>query len=275
MAAAQRPLTLEELREAVSIRPGETSWDASKIVNDMLRSLLDSCGSLVAIDEEHLTVHFAHHSVKQHLLSEPLCLEMRKYHINIREADLYLGDVTVIYLNMGIFDRQLAKAESTTLLQPRNYPSAILGGSLPQSNIANRLAVRLLKNRESPRLDIHSQLKIAAGIVDRSGDQLQLAHPFLQYAQDYWLFHTRAFRLTRVPGYHLWRCLIDENAKKIVDLPWAPENWLDFGDKYMTWIMQNEHWALIDRTLARSTVKVPAYSIAQHFLEFLAKKARI
>ncbi|MCJ1461962.1 hypothetical protein MMC07_000562 [Pseudocyphellaria aurata] len=272
LAAAQRPLTLEELREAVSIRPGVTSWDASKIVNDMLRSLLDSCGSLVAIDEEYLTVHFAHHSVKQHLLSKPSCSEMMEYHVDIQEADLYLGDVTVTYLNLGGFDRQLAKAESTKTWQSRHFPSAILGGSLPRSNIANRLAVRLLKNREGPTLDIHSQLKVAAGIVDRSEDQHQLAHSFLQYAQDYWLFHTRAFRTTRVPGYHLWQCLIDENFDKIIDLPWAPENWHDLGDKYMTWIMQNEHWALIKQTVARIAVKEQVHPTNKHFLKFLEKK---
>lgn len=40
VVAAQRPLTLEELREAVSIEPGKKSWDASRLVNDMLRSLI-------------------------------------------------------------------------------------------------------------------------------------------------------------------------------------------------------------------------------------------
>lgn len=51
VAAAQRLLTLEELCEATSVKPGETAWDASKVVNNMLKSLLDSCGSLVAVDD--------------------------------------------------------------------------------------------------------------------------------------------------------------------------------------------------------------------------------
>lgn len=115
VAAAQRPLILDELHEAVSVKPGEISWDASKLVNDMLRSLSDSCSSLVVVDEEHLTVHFAHHSVKQHLLSEPTDPDMEKYHINVQESDLHLGDIIVTYLNYKVFDWQLTKANSTVL----------------------------------------------------------------------------------------------------------------------------------------------------------------
>jgi ankyrin repeat domain-containing protein 50 len=63
VAAAQRPLTSEELRDAISVVPGETAWNVQKLVNDM-RNTLDGCGSLLVVDEEHSTVHFAHHSVR-------------------------------------------------------------------------------------------------------------------------------------------------------------------------------------------------------------------
>lgn len=39
VAAAQRRSTLDELGEAISITPGDTSWDRSKLVNDLIRSL--------------------------------------------------------------------------------------------------------------------------------------------------------------------------------------------------------------------------------------------
>ena len=88
VAAAQRPLTLEEFCEAVSVEPGETSWDAGKLVNDMLRSLSGCCGSLVTIDEEDLTVYSIYHSVKQHLLSEPADIDLGRYHTTLTEADV-------------------------------------------------------------------------------------------------------------------------------------------------------------------------------------------
>lgn len=122
----RRPLTLEGLGEAVSVEPDITKWGVSKLVDDILKSLLDSCSSLIAVDEEHLAVHFTHHSVKQHLLSEPMDSDIRKCHINMKKADLYLGDIIVTYLNYGIFDQQLTKAKSRLHPQVVNYPSANL-----------------------------------------------------------------------------------------------------------------------------------------------------
>ena len=247
LAAAQRPLTLEELREAISVEPGETKWDVSNVVNDMLKTLLDSCGSLVAVDEEHLTVHFAHHSVKQHLLSEPRDSEVREYHIGLKEADLYLGDIIVTYLNFGIFDRQLTKANSSPLPQAINYPSAILG-SLSQSNVANKLAVKLLKSMGDSRLDIQNQLKTAAGLLDESKEQTQTAYSFLPYAQEYWLFHTKAFTPGRFRGYSLWKRLA-EGKVGTVRLPWESTAHINGGIEWMKWSLQNKHWALIDQGL--------------------------
>ena len=253
VAAAQRPLTVEELREAVSVEPGEEKWDASKLVNEMLKSLLDCCGSLVNVDEEHLTVHFAHHSVKQYLLSEPTDSEMRKYHINMKHADLYLGGVIVTYLNFGIFDQRLTKTNQTIQPQVINYPLAILGG-LSRSSIANKLAVRLLKSRGDSRIDIQSQLRTAAGIVDRSKEPTQPSHFFLSYAQEYWLFHTKAFGPGRVPdsaNYYQWRNLVDGRVNVVK----MPRQWTEHNNESMKtiermkWSIQIEHWALIVRLL--------------------------
>ena len=277
VAAAQRPLTLEELREAVSVEPGETKWDASKLVNDMLKSLLESCGSLLDVDEEHLTVHFAHHSVKQYLLSEPRDSDLRTYHIDTRDADLYLGDVIVTYLNLGLFDQRLTKANSPMLPQVPNYPSAILG-SLPGPDFASKWAMKLLKSRGDSRLDIHSQLKTAAGIVGGSKEQTQPAHPFLSYAQEYWLFHTKVFHPSTHPRYPLWQRLINEEVKAI-NLPWAPKKWDAFGDEYMKWVIQNKHWALIDESLVKLnsidkySVKLEPTKARQTLLNFLEKNA--
>ncbi|MCJ1463906.1 hypothetical protein MMC07_002515 [Pseudocyphellaria aurata] len=270
IAIAQRPLTLEELREAVSVRPGDTSWNASNMVNDMLRLILHSCGSLVSVDEEHLTVHFTHHSVRQHFLSVSTDPKVKEYHINLKEADLRLGEIIVTYLNFDIFDLQVVKTESTMVPQLKNYPSAILDGILTQSNLANKLAMKILKSRGGSRVDIHHQLGTAARIAGGS-KQVPLAHPFFPYAQEFWLFHTKAFSPTRVAEYSLWQRLIDGRAA-IIELPWSPKKWYDFDDEYLKWIIQNEHWALIDLSLARLT-EVSSYSpTTKLLLEFLENR---
>lgn len=137
----------------------------------------------------------------------------------MKEADVYLGDIIFADLDFDVFDRQLAKAKSPVLLRVKDYPSAILGASLPQSNIANRLAGRLMKGVGDSELDIDSQFKKAAGILDGSNEQVQTAHIFLPYAQEYWLFQTRFSRPARVVEYSLWQCLIDGKINTILEFP--------------------------------------------------------
>jgi hypothetical protein len=63
---AKRPLTVDELREVLSVELGQKSLDWSKLPNNIDRILVD-CGGLTFVDEEENTVHYVHHSVKQHL----------------------------------------------------------------------------------------------------------------------------------------------------------------------------------------------------------------
>lgn len=230
----------------------------------MFRSLLDSCGSLIAADEEHRTVHFTHHSVKTYLLSNPTNSDLRNYHINIKEADVSLGEIAVTYLNLGIFNRQLATINSMLQPQAINYPSIVLG-SLPQSSYANRLAVKLLRSRRNFKLDIHSQLKSAAIIIEESKAETQTAHFFLSYAQDYWLFHTKSYKPSRVAGSALWQRLINEEVETI-KLPWTS------SDEKMRWAMQNEHQALIHQSLLDFKLDQSYDKDVKSLLKLLAKK---
>lgn len=56
------------------------------------------------------------------------------------------------------------------------------------------------------------------------------------------------FKTAREREYTLWQRLIDKKVET-VELPWAPNDWRDFGEKYIRWITQNGHWALIDRSV--------------------------
>lgn len=111
-------------------------------------------------------------------------------------------------------------------------------------------------------LDTHHQLKNATGIVGGFKEQAQPAHPFLQYAQEYWLFHIRLLKPARVAGYSLWPSLIDDEIETI-ELPWiskkrpswVPKHSLYFDDEYIKYIVQNKHWALINQALVRLSLK--------------------
>jgi ankyrin repeat protein len=243
VAAAQRPLTLEELNDAISVVPGETAWNVKKLVNDM-HKMLDYCGSLLVVDEEYLTVHFAHHSVKQHLLSNPTDPNVEQYRVRSLEADLTLGEICVTYLNFEVFNTQLTKTKAIPQSQSINLPSAILSGTLPRSKTANKIALRLLKARGDTKYDILPQLQEAASLTREPNKQMQQEYSFLSYAQEYWLFHSKRFERSREKSYSLWRRLVTGSVST-VKLPWAPENWANLGFALLRWMVRNEHGALL------------------------------
>jgi ankyrin repeat protein len=243
VAAAQRPLALEELNDAISVVPGETAWNVKKLVNDM-HKMLDYCGSLLVVDEEHLTVHFTHHSVKQHLLSNPTDPNVEQYRVRSLEADLILGEICVTYLNFEVFNTQLTKTKAIPPSQSINLPSAILSGTLPRSKTANKLALRLLKARGDTKYDILPQLREAASLARESNKQIQQEYSFLSYAQEYWLFHSKRFERSREKSYSLWRRLVTGTVSTVKP-PWAPEYWSDLGFGFLQWMVQNEHGALL------------------------------
>lgn len=257
VAAAQEPLTLDELREAISITPGDTAWDGSRLVNDVLRSL-ESCGSLLIVDEELSTVHFAHSSVKLHLSSEPTDLDVRDYHIDPFQADIDLGKVAVTYLNLDVLGNQLSKTSEPTngpangpaQLYTAHVPSLVVRSTLPKRDVVNRMAVAILRGRKMPRNDSGLNLERSANLLGEKIIEMQDIFTFLPYCQKYWLYHTKnfPFELDRVDE------LLDRLVNgmvHIVELPWAPERLTDLGGRFVDWVSNNPHHALRKREIDR------------------------
>ncbi|MCJ1389131.1 hypothetical protein MMC18_001985 [Xylographa bjoerkii] len=112
VTAAQRPLDLHEIREALAVQIGETEWDTKRLVNDMLKSL-SCCGSLLLLDEEYLTIQFTHYSVKEHILSKFPAPDLREYHTSLEDANVHLGCICLTYLNLDTFNSRLVKRDPT------------------------------------------------------------------------------------------------------------------------------------------------------------------
>lgn len=98
----KRTLNIMEYRESLSISSGQKSLDRASFANDMDRIILDCCG-LVSVDEEDNTLHYVHHSVKQHLFTE------RKHSedFNVSTLDLLLVLLCMTHLDYSDFRRQL------------------------------------------------------------------------------------------------------------------------------------------------------------------------
>ena len=283
VAAAQRPLTLDELGEAISITPGDTTWDGSRLVNDVLRSL-ESCGSLLIVDEELSTVHFAHSSVKQHLSSEPTDIDVRDYHIDPFQANINLGKVAVTYLNLEVLNNQLSKtngptggpANGTGHLYTGSVPSVVVISALPKRDIVNRMALAILRGRKMPENDSGLNLKMSTNLPSEKDTQMHEIFAFLPYCQEYWLYHSKNFySLGLVRVYDLWRLLVN-GMVSTVELPWAPESFSNLGKQFQRWIIRNRHDTLtrmaICELCSRSSIIDPTlmtFSIGAQLEQFL------
>jgi hypothetical protein len=175
--AAERPLTTEELKEALSVIPGDADWNPSKMLNDVY-SALSCCGCLLTVDEEESTVRVVHHSVRQYIIHG---LEDAKHmSFSIDDAQRTLADIVVTYLAYGVFETQLSKVNNRpTIPQPAPF-------SFLQSAMARRVAMRILANRKQPTFDLSKTIAEVSGSSNRQPED---AFKFHSYAKTHWRRH--------------------------------------------------------------------------------------
>ena len=246
VAAAKRPLTLEELREAIGIEPLQQEWDSSRFVNDMNQAIA-SCGNLIFIEEEHQAVHFTHYSVKQYLLSEAISTSLRPYHIDLERADAEVGAVCVTYLDFGIFSKQVARTTGNGK-SIASIPSIVLKGTLPHRTLSNKIALALLQRQHKSGSAVSRPLEDALGDTEAFRKQrMQEQYSFLSYAREFWLEHTKSATglSSQNPG-RLWNNLInDANLPgPSTNIPWSYEDWTNGAKSVIDWIIKQNHYFL-------------------------------
>ncbi|KAI9789088.1 MAG: hypothetical protein M1816_006338 [Peltula sp. TS41687] len=241
VAAARRPLCLQELREAISVEPCQKSFRTDRLVND-IDQMIPWCGSLVTLDEEDDLVQFAHHTVKEFLLSHML----EDFHIELSEADYEVGEVCVTYLNFNDFQTQLIKRPNPGLhIEPNAIAAAALSaGHERTASKGLRLLGRLRKPTQRAELDPLRWRSLASesNKADTS-EALQLQYSLLSYATEHWLLHTSDFRET-ARTWNLWKRLIlaeDTFAAR----PWVAHGSVNNKQEIMQYIVDHNHGALV------------------------------
>ena len=257
VAAVKRPLTLEELREAIGIEPLQQSWDSSRFVNDMKQAIA-SCGNLIFVEEEQQAAHFTHSSVKQYLLSEAISTSLRTYHLDLERADAEVGAVCVTYLNFGIFSRQVARTtgngQSIT-----SIPSAVLKETLPHTTLGNKIALALLRRQHKSTTAVFRPLEEASGDTEASRRQKsQEYYSFWSYAREFWLEHKNpATELSSQMLGRSWYNFIDANLEgSSPSIPWTYEDWTNGAKSVIDWIIEQNHYFLAQLML-HSDVELP------------------
>lgn len=204
LVAARRPLTVDEIREALSIVPADTTWRPQQQINNIANALA-SCGSLVTVDEEEDTVSFVHQSVPQFLVQGVDDNKPSRYHFTSHQASLELGELLVTYLSYGVFDQQLS-----TFVVPsvsvRQAQIAVVQHVLKESSWKKAAALKLLRLRSQRDPDLGRAITEASGAYQRRSEAQEVFH-LLAYAGKYWLFHTRTIS-SESQTFWLWKNLL-------------------------------------------------------------------
>jgi ankyrin repeat protein len=180
ITAAHSPLTTEQIREALSVVPGNTVWDPSRLPND-INATLACCGCLITLDEEELTVRLVHPSFKQFLLDEP-------DYVNLEAAHERMTGIIITYLSYDVFESQI----STTVIpeiKAGSAPATIAKAALPSSGNIRNLALKLLRSKHETEFDIGKALAQA-----RPSRHISNQFHLRNYAQFHWCSHLLKFK---------------------------------------------------------------------------------
>ncbi|KAL8365190.1 hypothetical protein RB595_004139 [Gaeumannomyces hyphopodioides] len=241
--AARHPLTTDELREALSVNPGNTDWNPAQLLNDVY-SALACCGSLITVDEEDFTVRLVHHSVKQFLLGGLGSSSGGMF--TLGSAMATMGHIIITYLNYGVFDNQLSTSVAPQVMAataPRKIIQSTVGTST--SVRVPELALRLLKSHKQSEHDIGPLLMNES---KRSSPYYTNQFSFFPYAKLYWFHHIRC-----IPKEEPVTCgqVLQMLGKGVININVQDED----GSTPLQWAAENGHEAVARLLLDRGADK--------------------
>ncbi|GAW26453.1 hypothetical protein SAMD00023353_3200910 [Rosellinia necatrix] len=200
IAAAVRPLSLDELQAALAVEIGQQRLARERLFNDLDRIAL-WCQNLVQTDEEDLTVRFVHQAVRQFLLEDPVELDLTSFHFKMRDADHTMGEICLTYLNF-----QEIQMRRPVLLPS---PLVIIENAYGKRSIP-ALLLRSISDPASPVVPINVEPIMNAIGSHSSGVEYTQRYPLLEYASANWDSHTRYFSAAKSITWELWK-------KKVVE----------------------------------------------------------
>ena len=261
VTAAKRPLSLMEIREAIAVEPCQPSSQEDKLVNDVYQ-LVPWCGNLLVLDEEESLVQFAHHSVKDYLLSvEDREISSHDFGIKRRDVDREAGEICCTYLNFSDFERQLVHfPQRSSGLDPNTIVETSLSASSSPAMTSSLLWLNNLRKgrRATEASTIWRQLQLTSLRVTTMWPQnLQTRYYFLAYASEYWLHHTRNFNEEN-RCWSLFRRLVLAEETDLAAKPWSTEEWKAFDAKFYNYVLETEHCALLSLAMLEQPIQVRA-----------------
>ncbi|KAK1536005.1 hypothetical protein CPAR01_09547 [Colletotrichum paranaense] len=247
LAAAYKPLTSAQIGEMASVTLGDETYDPSRRINN-IDKVLGFCGSLIMVDEEEKTVRFVHHSAKS--FCQISVDRTSLWQFTNEEAHNELGGTILTYLNYAIFETQLS-TNVVPIFDAGKISTGILRQTFHNSWSPIRLAENFVRAKTAPSRQIGHV--IAQNI--RQLNTIASDHPFLPYAEEFWLLHTR---FTVIPSTrHLWDVLVNKfDLPSLPTLPFVATAWAHIivppelkNYPGLFWSVQNSHVPMFNHVM--------------------------
>lgn len=273
--AAESAFTLDQLRIALAITPGETIWHPSKVPRDGSQLMSLCGGSLLEVDEEDDKIRFIHHSVIQHLLSPATIPTTSCYHFSLEDCHNFMGSILVTYLNFPVF-------ESRMVLSKKIRADKLVGEAMEtvagqDHPVIGRMIQHFRsKNRGKPyEFDISRLALEAQAFTPGQDDDLDL-ECLSKYARANWLLHTRFFTkgdVTLSGSWDLWWRLV----RGLVSSAAPPFNIAEKSghNEAIYWAINNRNGSLFLQLMTSAECDKLDYVSLRSLIDYLSLNWRI
>ncbi|KAF5975896.1 heterokaryon incompatibility protein het-E-1 [Fusarium coicis] len=229
--ATLQPLTLPQLREALSIKPGQHTLCQEDLISGIER-LTAWCENLIYVEETDNTVRFSHHSIQEYLLASNSG-EHRALHIDPGQSDKLAGEVCITYVNLDNFQTTLAERKEETLtpsamkidpsgIAEQTIQTAIQGGV---GTRVGRLARQFVKTSNTNKTSTQHEFSLGSVMPVTSKAQGAADYPFLEYASTNWFKHTKNINKDETDIWRLFGQLVQKPAQHSQGEPWNSTEW--------------------------------------------------
>ena len=238
---SERPLTISELEEAISITTDQKSWRSPSSKLDISK-LCRLCGNLVNYNEANKIVSLAHHTVESFLLGCSDRREVVSFAIEGNIAEQYLADTCLTYLSFTDFYKSLTRTSDTTYLRAIDRPVGLIGSMAPSLIRPWALHVRDRRSRKADNpVDLVNVLRTE--LSARQSKRMDPSFQILEYCKTYWHSHSRYMDLQDTKRFTTLENFVRGTYLPKEWMPWssiADQESLPFWNMFV-WAVRNGH----------------------------------
>lgn len=186
-----------------------------------------------------MTVQFAHRSIFDFLTGMHSRPKISSFHVDLQNADHHCGEICMTYLFLNDFQTTLARSgPSMRAITPVGIAEAALGHHGTRLRLPRHLLGRPSNSpTEQPQYDVTEAL---ASYKRGDNSQLLQSHPFLSYAMEHWMSHTRNFSRDGSKTWRSWEHAILE-GHALAQTPWQDHHFNSDLSRSLFWAVQARH----------------------------------